>query len=783
MRRILSFYLKHLVVLAAVAFIAYWVWLDKKVIDQFEKRRWDIPARVFAAPTELFQGGQLSASDLKRILADLGYANVEKASSAGQYSVVKNGIELVTRAYSFPDGEESAKSLRLEFSNGAISSLVAGGSNAPLALARLEPVEIGVIHPGVFEDRVLVEIGDVRRLFLERLIAVEDKRFFDHPGVDIWGIFRAISSNLLAGKLRQGGSTITQQLIKNLYLTRERTLRRKFNEALMALSIERRYSKNEILETYLNELYIGQDGNRAIHGFGLGSHFYFGKPLAELNVAEQALLIGLIKGPSAYDPRRHPEQATKRRNIVLEVLKAAELVTESEFVAAKNTPVKLSPGQRPTRLPYSAFMDLVHKRLVTNYDNSALQTRGLRIFTTLDPVAQQKVSSATGRSLKMLAASAKPANGPLQIAAVWADPVTAEVKALIGGRSADHSYNRALLAKRQIGSLIKPFVVAEALSRPERFNLGTKLNDGPISLTDERGEVWTPQNYDHEFHGSVTLMDALIYSYNLASVDVGLKIGVPSVAERVSVMGLGRKVRPYPSLLLGAVEMTPFEVAQLYHTIANEGFHAPLRAIRAVVDSHGEPLRESRTVVKQALDAKVAYLTRFAMREVVNKGTARRLKRSLLNVLPLAGKTGTSDDTRDSWFAGFGSNLIGVVWVGHDNGQSTGLTGSSGALVAWAEMAKAVGIRPLDDGTPEGITKLWVDKDSDSLFAVPCGDSDAIPVIVVPDLPIETCEQSTRGVTIDSARGHTPGENNQEADNPGSGDGGLWDSMKQIFSP
>lgn len=776
MRRILRFYLKHLLVLAVIIFIGYWVWLDKKVIEQFEARRWDIPARVFAAPIELFEGASLALDDLKKTLVTLGYERVPNVANAGQYQLStsenRHEIKIITRSFRFPDGDEPARSIFVELTNDAISKLRAGASGAVLPLARLEPLEIGVIHPGVFEDRVLVGIGEVRRLFLERLIAVEDRRFFEHPGVDVRGIFRAVGSNIIAGRFRQGGSTITQQLIKNLYLTRERKLRRKVNEALMALSIERRYSKSDILETYLNEIYLGQDGNRAIHGFGLGAYFYFGKPLGELNVAEQALLIGLIKGPSAYNPRRHPEQALKRRNIVLGILRQAELLSEAEYLSALEMGLSLTPSQRPTRLPYSAFMDLVHKRLISNYDNQDLQTKGLRIFTTLDPVLQQNINRVKNRVIKKLAAKTKAATKPLQLATVWADPVTAEVRAISGAGGADQSFNRALLAKRQIGSLIKPFVVAEALSRPSDFHLGSKLTDGPISLTDERGEVWSPRNYDREFHGTVSLLDTLVSSFNLATVDLGLKLGVESVAERVYAMGLDRKLRAYPSLLLGAVEMTPFEVAQLYHTIANQGFRAPLRAIRAVVDAEGLALRESKTVVTQALDAKAAYLTRYAMQEVVKRGTARSVSRLLPGIQPLAGKTGTSDNTRDSWFAGFGSNLLGVVWIGYDDGQATDLTGSSGALVAWAAMAKAAGISPLESTPPTGVKTLWVDKSINATYALPCHDSVAMPVDVSVDILITPCEQDSKEIRD----GETDGLSR------GSGDSGIWNSIRQIFS-
>ena len=586
-----------------------------------------------------------------------------------------------------------------------------------------------------------------RRLFLERLIAVEDKRFFDHPGVDLIGISRAMVANVLAGRMRQGGSTITQQLVKNLYLSRERSLRRKFHEALMAVSLERRFSKDEILQTYLNEIYLGQDGNRAIHGFGLGAEFYFGKPLAELDIAEQALLIGMIKGPSAYNPRTQPDRATQRRNIVLDVLLREKLISDEEYAEAKEAPLGVIPSSRSRSGQFSAFKELVHRRLLENYAREDLQTKGLQIFTTLDASLQQNVIAAQTQFMRGLRARNDTSAATLQVAAVWAEPVNAEVKALTGGVGNGSNYNRALYAKRQIGSLVKPFVVAEALSHSARFQLGTLLDDQQISLTDERGETWTPRNYDRQTHGQVTILESLINSYNLATIDLGLKVGLSAVAERLKKMGSQRESIPlYPSLLLGAIEMTPLEVAQIYHTIANQGFYAPLKVIRSVVDANGQALTEAHTTVTPALDARVAYLTTYSLQQVVALGTARGLNRLLPNALPLAGKTGTSDDTRDSWFAGFGANLLGVVWVGHDDATSTGLTGASGALRAWAAMAAGGDIRPLNLEPPAGVAQVWFDRRDKQLYARRCEQEfTPIPVISASVMIRSECGEVSAG--------------------------------------
>ena len=752
MFRTLRFYLKHAIVFSMVLFLGYWAWLDKTVVSRFEQQRWDIPARVYAAPLELYADAPVSREQLVANLELLGYQRTSEATRSGQYSVSEWRVNVVTRGFDYPDATEPARVLDVEFDAQSIIRLSAKRQSASNSIARLEPLEIGVIHPGVFEDRALLKLSEVRRVFLERLIAVEDKRFYDHPGVDIRGIARAMFANIVAGRMRQGGSTITQQLIKNLYLSRERSLSRKFREALMALSLERNFSKNDILQTYLNHIYLGQDGNRAVHGFGLGAEFYFGKPLLELNLSEQALLIGLIKGPSAYNPRRRPEEARARRDTVLGVLYQSDLISESEYEAAKAQPLGVVDLARRRASTFAAFKELVHQRLLANYDRQELQTKGLRIFTTLDPLLQQQISEARAKFLAELSERKGYKTNQIQIAAVWAEPLNAEVKGLIGGRGRGTNYNRALYAKRQIGSLIKPIIVAEALSRPADIRLGSILKDQDISLTDERGEIWEPKNYDRTTHGDVTVLDALVNSYNLAMIDLGLKIGLPSLEKRLRSMGLERENIPlYPSMLLGALEMTPFEVAQLYHTIANQGFYAPLRAIRSVVDAKGRPLSEAHTSVKQALSPGVAYLTTYALQQVINQGTGRGLRRFVPDNMSLAGKTGTTDDTRDSWFAGFGGNLLGVVWLGNDDATSTGLTGASGALRAWGRMASMAKVKPLKLSKPTNVEDFWFDPENGLAYSRACDNNmRRLPAIKTAILFESMCEQTESGKATNS---------------------------------
>lgn len=722
------FAMKHLAIWCALAFVAYWAWLDQQVIGMFQQRRWDLPARIYAAPMELYAGARTTSSQVAEMLGVLGYRRVRQPSGPGQFRADDSRVVVHTRGFVFWDGAERPQSATIRFAGGRVAG-IASSAGEEVGLLRFDPPEIGRIHATTFEDRLLLSAAELPAFFTRALIAVEDRRFEDHIGVDWLGILRAIGVNLVRGGIEQGASTLTQQLVKNLFLTRERTLTRKLKEAMMAISIERAYSKREIFETYVNEVFLGQDGNRAIHGFGLASQFYFGRPLAELGVAEQALLIGMIRGPSLFNPFKHPKRAVARRNEVLQRLATSGLLTASQAAALRQTPLVLREGAWRGRAHYAAFLDLLRRQLKREYREKDLQTAGLKIFTTLDVRVQLAAEKAVADGIATLERSRPSSRDKLQAALVVADPQSGDIKALVGDRrGAPGGFNRALDAKRQIGSLMKPFVYLTALSRPQQFNVLTQLEDEPRTYTSRNGKVWTPQNYDRKFHGPVPLQDALAKSLNLATLDLGFRIGIPAVTTTLRRFGYAGEAPNYPSLFLGAIDMTPYEVAQVYQAIANDGFRSPLRAIRAVVDTHNTPLQRYGLKIENVVDAPTAFLTRYLLTRVVERGTARSLAATLPDALPLAGKTGTSDDARDSWFVGFGGDLLGVAWVGRDDNKPADLTGATGALRIWTDTMKASGISPVNMDPPPNVEWHRLTPDGRALADARCPGAVPVPV-------------------------------------------------------
>ncbi len=709
---------------------AYVVHLDFTVRARFEGKRFALPARVYARPLELYPGLKLRAADLNAELAMLGYREAAQPEKPGSYHWNRQVLEMVTRPFVFGDGPQNSLSLQVQFDDNGIKALRRRDNDAPLDLVRLEPALIGGIYPGKNEDRVLVRLADVPSQVIDALIAVEDRRFYRHHGIDPRGIARALFTTVTGGGV-QGGSTLTQQLVKNFYLTADRTLRRKFTEMVMAVLLEVHYSKEEILETYLNEVYLGQDGNRAIHGFGLASQFFFDRPLSQISLPEGALLVGLLKGPGYFSPRRHPDRALARRNLVLAEMAEEEFISPQQLLTARTAP--LGVIERPPRgtSPYPAFLDLVRRQLQRDYRDEDLRSEGLQIITTLDPRVQRTAEKALSRRLKQLEESRGGKSLNLQGAVLVTDTQNAEVQAVVGGRDPRFKgFNRALDARRPIGSLIKPVVYLTALQQPEKYSLSTFLSDEPLVLQQAGTKDWAPQNYDKKSHGQVPLRSALIHSYNLATVHLGLELGLPSVMANLRRLGLEQDIPGYAASLLGADAMSPMEITQVYQSLASGGFRTHLRAIREVLTAAGEPLQRYPLNVEQVVEPAALYLLTVALQDVVREGTARGLERFLPADLAVAGKTGTTDNFRDSWFAGFTGNKLAVVWVGRDDNQSTGLTGSSGALPIWGEMMAGLDIEPLILPLPEGVEQIWIDPVSGLLSSSNCPGAVRIPYMV-----------------------------------------------------
>lgn len=699
----------------------YGFWLHYRVTTEFEGKRWALPARVYARPLELYQGMRLRPDNLELELRTLGYRQESGGRQPGTYQRNGDRFVLTTRTFLFPDGQEPSRTVEIGFSGRQIASL---RSDGPIDLVRLDPALIGSIYPAHHEDRILVKLEEVPPLLIEALLALEDRDFFQHRGISFTGVARALVANVRAGRVVQGGSTITQQLVKNFFLSSERTLARKLNEAVMALMLEARYSKQEILEAYLNEVYLGQDGRRAIHGFGLAAEYYFGRPLQELQPHQLALLAGLVRGPSYYDPRRHPQRARQRRDHVLNVLVAQGILDSATAQAARQHGLDVIPRGRGGDNRYPAFMELVKRHLRRDYRPQDLTSEGLRIFTTLAPSVQLRAEEALTRRLQQWR------DPKLEGAVVVLNVDDGSVLALIGGRDPRFAgFNRALAASRQVGSLIKPAVYLAALERPSQYGLGTLLADQPLSLRSTNGEVWSPRNYDGELRGQVPLWEALAKSYNLPTVRLGLDVGMRAVLDTMVRLGLEAPRPAYPSLLLGAANYTPLQVAQMYHTLASGGFRSDIRAVKAVMTADGRVLSRYPLVVERAFDPAPVYLVNYALQAAMWNGTGRSSANWLGPRPAVAGKTGTTDDTRDSWFAGFSDDMLAVVWLGRDDNGRTGLTGASGALAVWSELYAATDWWPLALTPPEGVEPLWIERSTGLLAAEHCNDVVALPYV------------------------------------------------------
>ena len=714
-----------LVLFALLAFIGWVVYLDHVVTREFKGRLWFVPARVYAAPVELYAGAPLSADDLEEELVRLHYRNGDPAAGPGSYRRHGGDFELSARRVRFVDEERAPVRLAIHAGGEAIGSL-RGADGAELPLFRLDPLLVGSVFPVHGEDRIVLTPAEVTPLLKSAIKAVEDRRFDEHHGVDFRGILRALWADIKSGHASQGGSTLTQQLVKNYFLSDERTISRKVTEIIMALRLEARFSKEDILVAYLNEVYLGQDGERAVHGFGLASEFYFAKPLAELDVAEVALLVGIVRGPSFYDPRVHPERARARRNLVLAELAEQHIIDAATAARAEARPLGLKP---PGGGYVPAFLDLVRRHLKRDYAEADLAAAGLGVYTTLDARAQGAAERAMMRGLKRLDGASRLKNSHLEGAMIIAEPNSGDVVAVVGGREVGaDGFNRALDAHRPIGSLVKPAIYLTALETG-RYNAASVLEDAPLELKLGDGSLWAPQNYTREVYGSVPMARALAESMNLATVRLGLDLGVPRVIETLRRLGLESTPAANPSLLLGALDLTPLEVVQIYTSLANGGFRARLRAVRAVLDEHGVALKRFKVEVEAAAPPAAVYELDRMLTLVTTHGTGRGAGAHLPAGTVVAAKTGTSSDTRDSWFAGFTGSYLGVVWVGYDDNRVTGLTGAAGALPIWADAIGALKSASFEPTPAELAEDRWIEF-STGLATTPACSPDAVSVAV-----------------------------------------------------
>ncbi len=735
-----SFYINwKLVLLAILAFsllcvlvLGVWsLYLDKVVREKFEGKKWALPARVYSRPLELYEGLPLTPVLFEKELEALGYRSTAAVTASGQMSrraasSVEVTYEILTRGFDFWDKREEPQRFTLRIDNGRIASLM-DSKGAALPLVRMEPEEIGGIYPNNIEDRVLVKLDQLPPLLGETLLAVEDKHFLEHHGVSPEAILRAMWVNAREGEVVQGGSTLTQQLVKNFYLTSEQTMTRKIPEAIMSVLLEMHYTKSEILEAYINEVYLGRSGSREINGFGLAAQHYFRKPVHELNPQEIALLVGLVKGASFYNPWRNPERAKNRRNLVLGVMHQENLINDKQLKIAQASPLGLAAETDNSLINYPAFVDLVKRQLKQDYKEEDLRAEGLRIFTTIAPMVQRLAENAVATRIARLEKQYKIKE--LQAGMIVTSVGSGEILALIGDKNPRYpGLNRALDARRQIGSLMKPFVFLTALDQPQTYNLGTLISDDPVSIKGGDGKLWEPKNADNKSHGNMPLYRALAHSENQATVRLGMQLTVKEVVKTVKAAGYTGEIPQVPSILIGAVDMSPLEVTGLYHTLAAEGVYTPLHAIREVLNAEGQPLKRYPIELDQRFSVQSTFELQHALQAVLREGTGRSVYNSFPETLPLAGKTGTTNDQRDSWFAGFSGEHLAVVWVGKDDNAKTPLSGASGALQVWADLMRQLPTQGVSQQPPEGVSFDWIDESTGLLSAEQCEGAMWLPL-------------------------------------------------------
>ena len=712
-----------LMMAAVAAMVFYVVHLNATVVSKFEARKWDIPATLYSRPLTLYQGAALSASELESWLKQLRYSQ-DATTQTGRYQKNANTYTIYSRGFHYGDSDsEPAQLIEVQFDDNAITSLKSTVPNNR-GMVRIEPIKIGSIYPDNNEDRLLIDATQIPQPLVDALIATEDRGYYDHYGISIRGISRAIVANV-TGQPMQGGSTITQQLIKNFYLNSDRTLKRKVNEALMAMLLELHYDKQEILLAYLNEINLGQNGNHSVNGFGIASQFYFDKPLNELTLDQYALLVGLAKGPSHYNPRNHPDRALLRRNVALKNMLTTGKIDDATYQEAIKKPLGVVKTPAIAKPRFPDFLDAVSREIKQYYRKEDLQNRGLKIISTLDPIAQQAADTAMANKLGELRKKGG-ATKDLQGALVSAHPTTGELVALVGSGSDFTGFNRAIDAKRQVGSLLKPVIYLTAF-QSGRYHLTAPVNDQPVSYT-VGTERWTPKNYGGASHGQVPLMTALANSYNQAAVNVGLSLGMNAFKAQMANLSITTEIPPYPSVMLGAIDLSPMQMLGMYQIFANGGAYTPIHTVRTVIDDQGRVLQRSQTHQQFRAPPEAVYLLNRGLQEVIRSGTAKAAN-SINKNLGLAGKTGTTNDNKDAWFAGYSGNYVSVVWVGRDDNKPIGLTGGTGALPIWTDYMRRLTLSPVNLALPAGVTWTWMDGQSGLLSAQGCAGALWLPVI------------------------------------------------------
>ncbi|MEX0422920.1 bifunctional glycosyl transferase/transpeptidase [Providencia rettgeri] len=748
--------LVKLMIVFAVLLAAYGFYLNQQIKERLDGKVWDLPAAVYGRMVNLEPGMDYSQAEMVRLLEGMQYRKVSKITTSGEFVVRGNSIEILRRPFNFPDQKEGQILARMVFDNNALSKIENMENGRSFGFFRLDPKLITMMQSANNEQRLVLPISDFPESLVKILLETEDRNFYEHDGVSLYSIGRAVVANLSAGRSVQGGSTLTQQLVKNLFLTNERTLKRKANEAYMAVLLDYNYSKERILELYLNEVFLGQNGNDEIRGFPLASLYYFGRPINELSFDQQALLVGMVQGASTYNPWTKPQNAIKRRNIVLKILETRGVIDQEMYqvLSARPLGVKNKEGLVASQ---PAFMQMVRFELNEKLGDKVKELSGAKIFTTLDPVAQTAAENAVENGVADLRKSRK--LDDIEGAMVVVDRINGEVRAMVGGSQPQYSgFNRALNARRSIGSLAKPPVYLAALSEPDSFRLNTWLKDEPLTVK-VGNQNWSPRNYSRNFNGRMMLVDALAKSQNIPTVNLGLEVGLDQVFNTFVRLGApAAAMEKVPAMLLGAVNLTPAEVAQVYQTIGGDGNRAKLSALRSVIDGDGNEIYQSYPSAERAVPSQAAYLTLYGMQQVVKQGTGRVLltKYAKYN---LAGKTGTTNDLRDSWYAGIDGKEVAIVWVGRDNNGPTQLTGATGALKVYQRYLDNQAPLALINRAPEGIVDMQVTADG-QLSCSNFGGGRMLPIWT--DNPEGLCQASEEQAPVWDLNGNN-GEQQDDA--------------------
>ncbi|HBL4902200.1 TPA: bifunctional glycosyl transferase/transpeptidase [Enterobacter hormaechei] len=699
--------LLKLFIVFVVLIAIYGVYLDQKIRSRIDGKVWQLPAAVYGRMVNLEPDMSISKNEMVKLLQATQYRQVTKMTRPGEFTVQAKSIEMIRRPFDFPDSKEGQVRARLTFDGDRLETIENMDNDRQFGFFRLDPRLITMLSSANGEQRLFVARNGFPDLLVDTLLATEDRHFYEHDGISLFSIGRAVLANLTAGRTVQGASTLTQQLVKNLFLSSERSYWRKANEAYMAVLMDARYSKDRILELYMNEVYLGQSGDNEIRGFPLASLYYFGRPVEELSLDQQALLVGMVKGASIYNPWRNPKLALERRNLVLRLLQQQQVIDQELYDMLSARPLGVQP-RGGVISPQPAFMQMVRQELQSKLGDKVKDLSGVKIFTTFDSVAQDAAEKAAVEGIPALKKQRKLSD--LETAMVVVDRNTGEVRAMVGGAEPQYAgYNRAMQARRSIGSLAKPATYLTALSQPNLYRLNTWIADAPISLRQPNGQVWSPQNDDRQFSGQVMLVDALTRSMNVPTVNLGMALGLPAITDTWQKLGVPKdQLHPVPAMILGALNLTPIEVAQAFQTIASGGNRAPLSALRSVIAEDGSVLYQSFPQAERAVPAQAAYMTLWTMQQVVQRGTGRQLGAKYPG-LHLAGKTGTTNNNVDTWFAGIDGREVVITWVGRDNNQPTKLYGASGAMSIYQRYLANQSPVPLNLVAPEDIVDMGVD--------------------------------------------------------------------------